>query len=63
MNMLKIVVNGTEEDVKPIRDAIRANDGYCCCAIIKTADTKCPCKFFRETNQTGPCHCGLYKKI
>lgn len=61
--MLKIVVNGTEEEVKPIRNAIKANDGYCCCAIVKITDTKCPCKAFRGSQQPGPCHCGLYKKV
>ena len=61
--MLKIVTNGTEDEVMPIRNAIKANGGYCCCAIIKTIDTKCPCKSFKECKQVGVCHCGLYQKI
>ena len=46
-----------------IEEAIRANDGYCCCAIVKNQDTKCMCKDFREkiaNGYIGECHCGLY---
>jgi hypothetical protein len=41
--------------------AIKANDGYCICAIKKEQDTKCMCKDFREQKE-GICHCGLYEK-
>lgn len=49
---------GTEE----IEAAIIANDRYCICAIVKDSTTKCMCKEFRELEETGICHCGLYKK-
>jgi len=45
-----------------IAQAIADNDGYCCCAIVKTPETKCMCKAFREQEAPGPCHCGLYYK-
>lgn len=38
------------------------NDGYCPCAIVKTPDTSCMCKEFREQETDGLCHCGLYYK-
>jgi ferredoxin-thioredoxin reductase catalytic subunit len=42
---------------------IRKNDGYCPCSIEKNLDTKCRCKEFREQDEPGPCHCGLYVKL
>ena len=45
-----------------IVEAIRANDGYCVCAIEKTPDTKCMCNEFREIEEDCICHCGLYQK-
>lgn len=55
--MAKIEKVGGEELVA----AIKANDGYCVCAVSKTPDTKCMCKEFREQAE-GLCHCGLYLK-
>ena len=46
-----------------LRKAIKDNDGYCVCAVEKTPDTKCMCREFREDIASGPCHCGLYKKV
>ena len=37
---MKIVKN----DRPDVEEAVRANDGYCPCAIIKDEDTKCMCK-------------------
>ena len=45
-----------------IKKAIKENDGYCVCAVEKTPDTKCMCKDFREMEEDGLCHCGLYQK-
>lgn len=39
---------------------IKNNNGYCPCRFEKTADTKCPCKDFREN---GDCICGLFIKV
>lgn len=46
-----------------IRKAVKENQGYCPCAILKTDDTECMCKEFREQTMPGPCHCGLYAKV
>lgn len=51
------------ENSEEIEQQIRANDGYCPCRIIKTEDTKCMCKDFRDQikrKEPGLCHCGLY---
>ena len=45
-----------------VAEAVKANDGYCICMVEKTPDTKCMCKAFREQEESGICHCGLYKK-
>ena len=55
------------ELVNDIRDKLKKNNGFCPCAIKKTEDTKCMCKYFREMiaeNKVGEyCHCGLYHII
>lgn len=48
---------------KEVEEAIKENDGYCCCALEKTEDTKCMCKKFREQKHYGFCHCGRYLKV
>lgn len=60
---MKIVLNKNPEIVKKIREALRHNEGYCPCSLIKTDDTECICKEFRETKTPGLCHCGLYEKV
>lgn len=45
-----------------IRKKLKENDGYCPCKLIKTPDTKCMCKEFREAPPGEECHCGLYIK-
>ena len=53
--------------VTEIREAIKDNNGYCCCAIQKVPEAKCPCANFREMLKEGrvgeTCHCGLYEII
>ena len=44
-----------------IQRKLKENDGYCPCRLVKTPDTKCICKEFRE-QKSGECHCGLYIK-
>lgn len=63
MNKLNIQKNPNIDIYNTISKAIQENDGYCCCAIEKNADTKCPCKDFREEQSAGVCHCGRYIKI
>ena len=54
-------LNPDKEHVRLIREGLAANGGYCPCALVKNADTKCMCKEFREM-KSGYCHCGLYYK-
>lgn len=58
----KIILNDNKEIVKAVKEALKANDGYCPCRAMKTPDTKCMCKEFRE-QLSGLCHCELYKKV
>lgn len=45
------------------------NDGYCPCLLVKTENTKCMCKNFRDKikdlqpDSAVTCHCGVYKAI
>lgn len=56
----KVIKNQDKEYVKDLKKRIKANNGYCPCQQEKTADTKCPCKIFKETSE---CCCGLYIKV
>ena len=47
--------------VAEMRKALKENDGYCPCSLVKNEDTKCMCREFREAG-VGECHCGLYVK-
>ena len=53
------VVSGESSTEK----AVKENNGYCPCELIKNDDTKCPCKIFREQNTDGECHCGRFLKV
>ena len=59
---MKIQVNPNKEKVEMIRQKLKENDGYCPCSLIKSKETKCPCKAFLESQELGECHCGLYIK-
>lgn len=56
-----IRINDDAELVAEIRARLKENDGYCPCRLMKTPDSKCMCKEFRE-QESGVCHCGLYVK-
>ena len=58
MKKLKIV-----EICPEIKDFVRANNGYCPCAIWQNEDTQCMCKEFREQEEPGECQCGRFKKV
>ncbi len=45
------------------RENVKANDGYCPCAIYRTFETKCMCKDFREQTEPGECYCGRFEKV
>lgn len=58
---MKIKLNPDKEEAERILRAVKENDGYCPCRLIRTEDTKCICKEFKEQKE-GMCHCGLYLK-
>lgn len=51
------------ENSDDISQAVKDNDGYCPCKLIRNADTKCPCKEFIENPNLGMCECGLFTKV
>ena len=57
-----IRLNDNKELVAEIKRKLKENGGYCPCKLVKTQDTKCMCKEFREQSE-GECHCGLYIKV
>ena len=61
--MLKIIKNPNAEIYNDVTNAVQDNNGYCPCMLNKSADTKCPCKAFREQSVEGECHCGRYVKV
>ena len=63
---MKIKYSSDNLHVKRVLKAVKANQGYCPCAVSKNADTKCMCKNFREQIEAGTygkCHCGLYEVV
>jgi ferredoxin-thioredoxin reductase catalytic subunit len=60
--MLKIIKNPDAAIYEEMTEAVKANDGYCPCAIVKDEDTRCPCRDFREQTTEGECHCGRFVK-
>lgn len=59
---MKIITNPDREYAEIVKKNLKANSGYCPCMLVKTPDTKCMCKEFREMDE-GMCHCGLYIKM
>ena len=57
---MKLKIKEVEPSIKVLVDR---NDGYCPCAVVKTQDTRCVCKEFREQSKAGLCHCGRYEKV
>ena len=62
-NELKVKPNPSSEIFLEITNAVKDNDGYCCCEIDKNEDTKCMCKNFKEQTEGGFCHCGRFFKV
>lgn len=58
---MAVRLNPDKEYVNEIKRKLKSNGGYCPCSLIKSPDTKCMCKDFRESEE-GMCHCGLYIK-
>ena len=60
---LKIKPHPNSEIFLEVTNAVKANEGFCCCEIEKNEDTKCMCKNFREQKTAGFCHCGRFFKV
>lgn len=46
--------------------AVKDNNGYCPCKLLRNDDTKCMCKQFRDQvarQEAGECECGLYELV
>lgn len=61
--MLKIVKNPDDKIYYNVTKAVKANNGYCPCMLLRNDDTKCICKSFKEQETEGECHCGRYTKV
>ncbi len=57
------IIRRTDDHVHAdnVLKALRENDGYCPCAIVKTEDTKCLCGDFTRMTE-GTCRCKLFIK-
>lgn len=62
-NELKIKPHPNSEIFQEVTNAVKDNEGYCCCEIEKNTDTECMCKKFREQETSGFCHCGRFFKV
>ena len=63
---MKIILNRDKDLREEAMRQVRANDGYCPCALEHIPDTKCICKDFKEKKEngyTGECNCGLYELV
>lgn len=58
---MSVYINPDKAYADSIKKQLKSNNGYCPCSLVKSKDTKCPCKEFREMDE-GMCHCGLYIK-
>ena len=59
---MKIRLNPDKEEAERILRAVKENDGYCPCRLLRIPENKCICQEFKEQEE-GYCHCGLYLKI
>lgn len=60
---MKIIISKNKKLVEQIKTKLKENDNYCPCKLVKNDDTKCMCKEFRDQQEPGECHCGLYIKV
>ena len=59
---MKIILNPDKEEAERILHAVKENDGYCPCRLLRIPENKCICQEFKEQEE-GYCHCGLYLKV
>ena len=58
---MKISLTTDSSFVQEVKEAIKANNGHCPCAIIKDDAHRCMCDTFKKQDE-GVCPCGLYIK-
>ena len=63
MKEFDIFKNPFEEEYNEITEAVKINENYCPCMPVKSEDTLCMCKEFRESKGTDYCHCGRFYKV
>ncbi len=56
----QVIKNPDPDFIKNLKKRLKSNNGYCLTQQEKTPDTKCPCKYHRET---GDCLCGMWIRI
>lgn len=59
---MTVKLNKDSDKVAEVRAAVKANNGYCPCSLIKDERHKCMCCDFKEQEEEGLCLCGLYYK-
>ena len=42
---------------------VKANDGYCCCRLVRDKNTRCVCKDFKDQQTEGLCYCERFMKV
>lgn len=63
MPNLKIIPNPDTDKYAEATVAVYNNGGFCPCLWDKNDNTKCPCKEFREQEESGFCKCERYMKV
>lgn len=61
--VIMVTLSSDKALVHEIKAKLKDNNNYCPCQLIKSPDTRCMCKSFRDMisgGQEGTCHCGLY---
>lgn len=64
--MVQIKQTEDKQHLNEILRQLKENDHYCPCSLIRSADTKCMCKKFRdqiERKEPGECDCGRYELV
>lgn len=63
---MKILLNEDREVVRTVREGLKRTGGYCPCMLVKSEDTKCMCRDFKDKiadpEFEGYCRCMLYYK-
>lgn len=61
--MLKIIPNPDKAMYEAVTREVKANDGYCCCRLVRDNNTRCVCKDFKDQQTEGLCYCERFMKV